>query len=115
MKKVLNVTLGFALATVLVGALTLLATPAPEAEAFSCITCRCAFQVRETAIGSADGSTCAAAKGNLYSQLAASTGCQSFCLEELIITMECTPNGGGGYWVMGKLSYQCEICIDKCM
>jgi len=114
MKRALQLTLGLTVLATLAGVFILSSVAAPPADAAGCIRCRCLTGIVETAVMSADGPTCAAARANLYQILENAAGCDSFCYEELVITMACTPNGGGGYWVMGKLRYQCELCLDLC-
>lgn len=72
--------------------------------------CRCT-QTFQTDTLSADGPTCPTATATLTSDLEAEAGCDSFCDFDVTITMACTPNGGGGYWVMGYADFSCELCI----
>jgi hypothetical protein len=115
MKKVIHLAIVLTVCAFAAGMIPLPSSlGAPQAEAAGCYRCHCAFTSHTTDDVCVDGSTCAVATAILQNTLASSTGCESFCESTLNITMACTPNGGGGYWVCGTLTYTCEICIDLC-
>ena len=107
MKKVLSSLGILSIAALLTAAASSMLAPA-ELEAGNCFC----GPTQQTSIQHTDDVTCAAATGRLRDQLEASTGCDDFCLSQLVITMACTPNPGGGYWIGGYLRYQCKDCID---
>lgn len=114
MRKVVRIILGLGILGTLIAVLGVSSAVTPEAQAAGCVSCRCVLGIQETGETCVDNTTCASATSLLHATLENSVGCESFCISDLIITMPCTPNGGGGYWVCGKLQYQCEVCIDKC-
>ncbi len=94
------------LAAILTLAATALVAP-QEAEAGRCFC----TPLMQTGVQSADGPSCSSAVAILHNQLEDSTGCDAFCQSDLTLTMNCTPNPAGGFWVSGFLKYKCEECI----